>query len=113
MRIIVKNVHISTPTIDERLSKIMATQVELAAALEALTAQMAKIGGETTSLVTKVQELTDALAAAGNTSPAVDAALAALQAQAGVVDGMVGDLPSVPPALPPDMPVMPLDTPTP
>ena len=70
---------------------LMSTQAEHAAALEAVSQQVAKIGGETRTLLQKVIELTDALAAAGGTTPEVDAALAALQAQVLVVDELVVD----------------------
>jgi uncharacterized protein YoxC len=74
-----------------RMQDIMATQNELAATLNALTGQVTKIGGETRTLLNKIGELTDALAAAGQTTPEVDAALAALVAQVGVVDALVPD----------------------
>lgn len=69
----------------------MTTQTELATAIEAVTANVAKVEGETRTLIAKVEELTAALAAAGNVTPEVEAALAALQAQVAVVDALVPD----------------------
>ncbi len=71
---------------------IMATQAELAADLQAVTDQVAKIGAETTATLQKVTDLEAALAAGGGTTPEVDAALAALKAQVKVVDDMVADV---------------------
>src|SRR5262245_805511 len=76
------------------LENIMATQEELAADLAAVTEQVSKIGTETSLLLVKVNELEDALAAAGGTTPEVDAAMAALKAQVNVVDEMVPDTPA-------------------
>lgn len=70
---------------------IMASQSELAASIRRVTENVAKIGGETRSLLSKIQALTDAMAAAGGTTPEVDAAMADLQAQVVVVDGLVQD----------------------
>ena len=53
--------------------------------------RFAKIGGETRTLLDKVAALTVALESAGTTTPEVDAALAALQDQVGVVDALVPD----------------------
>lgn len=75
----------------ERLENIMGTQAELAAQINSVTNTVAKIGVETQSLLTKVTELTDLIAAGGNTTPEVDAAIAALVAQASVVDELVAD----------------------
>ena len=75
------------------LRKIMSTQAELAQALALVSAQVSKIGGETEVLLAKVGELETAIALAGNTTPEVDAALAALRAQVQVVDDLVVDAP--------------------
>ena len=77
-----------------KLEQIMATQAELAVSLQALTTQSAKIAGETQLLLAKIDELTAAIAAGGQTTPDVDAALAALQAQVAVVDALVPDVPA-------------------
>ncbi len=83
--------HFADPVIKSLLEKLMSTQEELAASLAQVSEQVAKIGTETSTLVQKVDDLTAALAAAGNTTPEVDAALAALQAQVTVVDDLVPD----------------------
>lgn len=75
--------------------RIMATQAELAADLQTVTAQVAKIGTETSTLLQKVADLEAALAAGGVTTPEVDAAMAALKAQAAVVDDLVPDAPTL------------------
>lgn len=77
--------------IDELKEQIMATQEQLAADLAAVTANVSKIGDETRTLLSKIDDLTAAVAAAGNTTPEVDAALAALKAQVAVVDDLVPD----------------------
>ena len=78
----------------ERLEYLMATQAELATLLLAVTDTITKIGTETQSLLAKIDDLAAALAAAGATTPEVDAALAALQAQAAAVDSLVPDIPA-------------------
>lgn len=77
-----------------KVTHIMATQAELAASLTALTTEVAKIGTETTTLLQKVDALQAALDAAGQTTPEVDAAMAALAAQAKTVDDLVPDAPT-------------------
>jgi uncharacterized protein YoxC len=72
---------------------LMSTQADHAAALKAVAEQVDKIGSETRALLGKVDELTTALNNAGQTTPEVDAALAALQAQVAVVDDLVPDAP--------------------
>jgi len=80
--------------IDSHLHKIMATQAESAAQVTTLTAQVTKIGTESRTLLTKIDELL-ALIAGGspNTSPELQAAIDALQAQVQVVDDLVPDAP--------------------
>ena len=73
------------------LRKIMSTQAELAAKLDVVTAQITKIGTETTLLLANIATLTAALEASGATTPEVDSALEALQAQASIVDDLVPD----------------------
>jgi hypothetical protein len=83
----------ATHLILTKLETLMASQAELAASLATVSAQVAKIGTETSSLVARVTDLEAALAAAGNTTPEVDAALEALKAQVQVVDDLVADAP--------------------
>jgi uncharacterized protein YlxW (UPF0749 family) len=77
-----------------KVDKIMATQAELVAELEAVAAAVAKIGTETSATLARVAELEAALAAAGNVGPEVVAALEAVKAQVAVVDGLVPDSPT-------------------
>lgn len=78
-------------SLDQKVNRIMSTQDQLASDLAAVSSQVAKIGTETGTLVAKVAELEAALASGGTTTPAVDAALAALKAQVQVVDDLVAD----------------------
>jgi hypothetical protein len=71
--------------------RIMATQDELAADLDRVTQAVVKIGTETSTTLQKVADLEAALVNGGMTSPAVDAALAALKAQVQVVDDLIPD----------------------
>lgn len=73
--------------------KIMATQEEAAAQLTAVNEELAKVGNETRSLLTKVDDLTAAVVAAGSVGPALQAAIDAVAAQVKVVDDMVPDAP--------------------
>ena len=88
---ILVRIELSLIHIDKGVHSIMATNAELKTDLDAVTAQVAKIGTETTATLQKVTDLEAALAAAGNTTPEVDAAMAALKAQVKVVDDMVAD----------------------
>lgn len=77
----------------------MATMADLTQALTDLTTEVGHIGDETGVLVQNVADLTDALANV-KTTPEVDAALAALQAQVKKVDDLVPDSTFVPPVTP-------------
>lgn len=86
---------------------ILATQQELANALNdvntkftAIGSEVDKVAAETQSLLQKVTDLQNTINQGGNTSPAVDAALAAVQASAQsvadkltAVDNLVPDVP--------------------
>lgn len=76
-----------------KLEKIMATQAELAQTLADVSAQVAKIGTETSATLQKVADLEAALASAGEVSAEVQAAVDALKAQVQVVDDLVADAP--------------------
>lgn len=78
--------------------KVLMTQQEAVTKLNETVAKLTKIGGETSSLLTKIDELKTVIAAGGNASPELEAAVAALTTQADVVDGLVDDLPTPPPA---------------
>ena len=69
----------------------MATQAELTAQVAAVNTQLAKIGTETTSLLIKIDELTEIIANGPPVSPELEAAVTALTAQAKVVDDLVPD----------------------
>jgi len=71
---------------------IMATQQELVVQVQAIQAQVTKIGGETTTLLARIDELI-AVIAAGPVSLELQAAVDALKAQAEVVDNLVADQP--------------------
>lgn len=75
---------------------IVATQQELATALDQVNAQLVKIGTETQTLLTAIADLQTQLANAGNVSPALQAAFDRVAAQAGVVDALVPDAPPPP-----------------
>jgi ABC-type transporter Mla subunit MlaD len=79
----------------EMETNIMATQAELAAQLTAATEQAAKIGGETRTLLTNIEDLLAQLATAGGVTPELQAAADALKAQLDVVDALVPDAPVV------------------
>ncbi len=64
------------------------TQAELLQQLTDLTAQEEKAKGE---IIAKLANLEAAIAAAGNTTPEVDAALAALKTSVQGVDDIVAD----------------------
>ncbi len=53
--------------------------------------KVTKIGTETSTLLVKITDLEAALAAGGNTTPEVDAAMEALKTQLKVVDDLVED----------------------
>ena len=78
--------------IRNHLEIIMTTVQDLAARVEDQTAQVAKIGEETRSLIATVEALTAALQQVELPAEAT-AALDALDAQLAIVDGLVADLP--------------------
>lgn len=71
----------------------MASQAELVDQVTAATATISKIGDETRALLAKIDELLAVIAAGGEASPALSDAVAALVAQAAVVDALVPDAP--------------------
>ena len=75
----------------------MATQAELTAQVNTLTAKVEKIGTETRSLLTKIDELTEVINTGGEVTPELQGAVDALSAQADVVDQLVPDAPEEPP----------------
>ena len=75
--------------IEKELSDIMATQDELAAKLSAIGDELDKATAE---IVAAIQALKDALAAAGSTTPAVDAAVTRLETGAKALDDLNPDV---------------------
>jgi methyl-accepting chemotaxis protein len=90
--------------IRNQLENIMTAVTELAGRVEAQTAQVAKIGEETRSLIATIQELQNALENV-ELPDAANAALDAMDIQLGIVDGLVQDLP-VPDPVPEPEPVV-------
>jgi len=79
------------PNFNGKLDKIMATQAETAAQITGLLTLVDKIGTEIDGSLTEIQALKDLLAAAGNTDPAVTAAVQALADRLGALDLKVPD----------------------
>lgn len=76
----------------------MANQQELAQQVKDLTAKVNKVGTETRTLLTKIDELTAIIAEGGTTvTPELQAAVDDLQIQVNVVDELVPDAPPVEP----------------
>lgn len=78
-------------SINRKVDKIMASQQEEADKLNALATQLGKASDE---ILKAIQDLKDALAAAGSTSPEVDAATQALTEKAQALDDIVPDVPA-------------------
>lgn len=85
--------------INKTKEQIMKTQAELTADLEAILAQnqktateIAGIQTESTALQARVTELEAVIAAGGNVSPELEAAVAAVKAQAQVLDDQIPDV---------------------
>ena len=76
----------------EKADKIMATQAELATQLNTIKTQLVKVGTETTTLLTKIEELKQVVLNQPVT-PELQAAVDAVAAQAKVVDDLVPDAP--------------------
>ena len=88
-----------------KFKKIMASQAQLAADLQAATAQLKKIFGEiagvqteVTALKEKVAALEAVIAAGIEPSEELIAAVAAVKEQAQIVDDQIPDVPAVPPS---------------
>jgi hypothetical protein len=71
--------------------QIMKTQAELAADLQAVTAQVAKVGEEVVKTLDKVADLEAVLQEQGQVTPELQAAFDALKAQVVVVDDLIPD----------------------
>ena len=77
--------------ITEKLNTIMASQTDEAKRVTALTEQVTKIGTESRTLLTRIEELLAVIAAGGEATPELTAAVDALKAQVQVVDDLVPD----------------------
>lgn len=77
--------------LNQRLDHIMATQSELAQQIAAITAQVAKIGTETSATLQKVIDLQAIIDAGEAVSPELQAAVDALKVQAQKTDDLVPD----------------------
>lgn len=70
----------------------MATQAELVAQVKSINDKLVKIGTETSTLLTKITDLTTIITN-GPVTPELQAAVDALTTQAQVVDDLVPDAP--------------------
>ena len=86
---------------------IVMTQTEEAQALRDLTAQLKKIGEETSKTLAKVTELEGIIAAGGDVSPDVVQALSDLKIQAQATDDLVPDVTPTPTPTPTPAPPTP------
>ena len=89
-------IHLKLDRLISQQETIMADQAEIVVQIQQIQNKLTKIGTETTSLLTKIAELT-AIIAAGPVSPELQQAVNDLTAQAQVVDDLVADAPDVPP----------------
>jgi len=81
----------SDPQLNNRLESIMTTQAQLAAQLTALAEQATKAKNE---VLAKFDELQVAITNAGNVTPEVETALAALATAVQATDDLVPDAPT-------------------
>lgn len=84
-------------TIKNQLNIMAKTQQELTQEVKDLTLKVNKVGTETRKLLTKIEELTDAIANGGPVAPELQAAVDDLKIQVNVVDELVPDAPAEPP----------------
>lgn len=80
----------------EILAYIMATQAEIVSQLNATSAKLDKIAGETQSLIDKINELLTIIANTPNASPELVAAAESVRIKTDTVDLLVEDLPTPP-----------------
>lgn len=93
-----KHQHDMLHFLTEQGTQIMATQTEMAAALNKVNDQLVKVGGETTQLLKDIDDL-KVLIANAPVTPELQAAFDKVAAQAKVVDDLVPDAaPPAPPA---------------
>jgi len=75
--------------IEMNQAEMLSRLTDLDTSMAAIGDEVTKVAGETTALLAEVATLKDAVANAGNTSPEVDAALAAVEARAGTLAASV------------------------
>lgn len=80
--------------INVKLTKIMAKQSEMATEMVALTAQVKKIGEESTKTLAVVDELQKVIDGLDNVTPELQAAFDALKVQVTAVDDLIPDVPT-------------------
>lgn len=83
--------------LNRKADQIMATQAEEAEILRNVLDQQKKTATEVGTLLQKVSDLEAAIANAGGASPELIDAVAAVKAQAQVVDDLIPDAPVTPP----------------
>lgn len=79
-------------SINLKLATMAKTQAELAADMNVVTGQIAKIAGESKQTLEKVKQLEDALNNQENVSPELQSAFDSLKAQVLVVDDLIPDV---------------------
>lgn len=104
-----------SPTLADVMAKLTQLQEQIAMNQAELETALANVGTRlteaSTEIVARLQDLQDAITEAGNTTPAVDAALANVQTLAAALADIV---PNDPPAPPPEEPpAPPPETPVP
>ena len=97
-----------SPTLADVMAKLNQLQEQIAMNQAELETALANVGTRlteaSTEIVARLQDLQDAITEAGNTTPAVDAALANVQTLAAALADIV---PNDPPAPPPEEPPAP------
>ena len=86
-------------SIIRKVTRIMTTQTEAAAALSTVAATLDKVSAETTALLVEIATLKDLAASAAQTvSPELQAAIEAVAGRAAAIDALVPDAPEAPAA---------------
>lgn len=88
------SLYLELEKINIKLTKIMAKQSEMATEMVALTAQVKKIGEESTKTLAVVDELQKVIDGLDNVTPELQAAFDALKVQVTVVDDLIPDAPT-------------------
>lgn len=83
-----------TTKLNRKMEKLMVTQAEVAADVGLVKDQLVKVGLETATLIDRIADLETAVANQADASPELVDAVAALKAQAQLVDDLVPDAPT-------------------